>query len=57
MPYGQVSSELRAKIEQVRERLNHLIDWDGSNISDLEILKLSQKLDDLLVEYLKEQHK
>jgi len=57
MPYGQVSGELRAKIEQVRERLNHLIDWDGSNISDLEILKLSQKLDDLLVEYLKEQHK
>ncbi|NLK97371.1 aspartyl-phosphate phosphatase Spo0E family protein [Defluviitalea saccharophila] len=58
MPYGQrESGELRANIEQVREQLNHLIDLDSSNISDHEVLKLSQQLDELLVEYLREQHK
>lgn len=58
MPYGQrESGELRANIEQEREQLNHLIDLDSSNISDHEVLKLSQQLDELLVEYLREQHK
>lgn len=53
MPYGQNSDELKEKIEQVRKRLNHLIDLEESKISTTEVLKLSQELDDLLVEYQK----
>ncbi|HHW66316.1 MAG TPA: aspartyl-phosphate phosphatase Spo0E family protein [Epulopiscium sp.] len=51
MPYGQNADELKEKIEQVRKRLNHLIDLEESKISTTEVLKLSQELDDLLVEY------
>ncbi|KAE9636334.1 MAG: Spo0E like sporulation regulatory protein [Epulopiscium sp.] len=53
MPYGQNADELKEKIEQVRKRLNHLIDLEESKISTTEVLKLSQELDDLLVEYQK----
>jgi hypothetical protein len=53
MPYGQNADELKEKIEQVRKRLNHLIDLEESKISTTEVLKLSQELDDLLVKYQK----
>ncbi|HOQ15727.1 MAG: Spo0E family sporulation regulatory protein-aspartic acid phosphatase [Epulopiscium sp.] len=45
---------LKTRIEQTREHLNDLIILGEENISSKDVMLVSQVLDDLLVEYLKE---
>ena len=55
MPHNNQLQTLRTEIEQAREELNDLIGLDRKNISNKKVVELSQILDNLLVEYLKEQ--
>ncbi|NLK21907.1 MAG: aspartyl-phosphate phosphatase Spo0E family protein [Epulopiscium sp.] len=48
---------LKEKIEETRQYLNDLIGLEEGIISNKKIMDVSQMLDDLLVEYLKEQDK
>jgi outer membrane protein TolC len=57
MPHNNQLQTLRTEIEQAREELNDLIGLDRKNISNKKVVELSQILDNLLVEYLKEQNK
>lgn len=41
------------KIEETRLQLNKLVEEKYDNITDSEVVKLSQKLDKLLVKYVK----
>lgn len=41
------------KIEETREKIHNMISLDNSNMFNDEIVKLSQKLDILIVEYIK----
>ena len=54
MSYSRRLETLKARIEQTREHLNDLIILGEESISSNDVMIVSQVLDDLLVEYLKE---
>lgn len=45
--------KLKKKIEEARTILNQRISKDKNEVLDEEIVKLSQRLDDLLMEYIR----
>lgn len=51
------NTELLNEIEALRKQLNKVIELSGGDLLTDEVLKFSQKLDKLLVQYLIEQGK
>lgn len=54
MLYSRRLETLKSRIEQTRKHLNDLITLGEEKISNNDVMIVSQVLDDLLVEYLKE---
>ncbi|NMB97454.1 MAG: Spo0E family sporulation regulatory protein-aspartic acid phosphatase, partial [Clostridiaceae bacterium] len=46
------TSGLANEILEIKEELNKKVVENGNNLSSIEILDLSQRLDDLIVKYL-----
>lgn len=49
--------ELKIKLEEARTQLNQMVKNNKNNIFNEEIIKLSQVLDDLLLDYIKKSSK
>lgn len=51
------NSQLLTEIERLRKQLHKIIELSGGNLLSEEVLKSSQQLDKLLVQYLTQQKK
>lgn len=52
-----VTEQLLIEIEDLRKQLHKILELSGGDLLSEEVIKSSQKLDKLLVEYLKEMSK
>lgn len=53
----EFTERLLIEIEDLRKQLHKIIEFSGGDLLSEEVIKSSQKLDKLLVEYLKEKGK
>lgn len=51
------TKQLLSEIEALRKKLQKIIDLSGGNLLSQDVIKTSEKLDRLLVQYLKENAK
>ncbi|MCY6369036.1 aspartyl-phosphate phosphatase Spo0E family protein [Clostridium ganghwense] len=50
---GKVENRVGKEIGKIKKRINNLVLNENKNIIDAEVVNLSQKLDDLLIYYIR----
>lgn len=53
--YNMCESYIKMQIEELRIKLNKLVDEKINSLVDMDVVKLSEKMDLLLLQYMKQQ--
>ncbi|WP_052107684.1 aspartyl-phosphate phosphatase Spo0E family protein [Clostridium novyi] len=53
--YNMCESYIKMQIEELRIKLNNLVDEKINSLVDMDVVKLSEKMDLLLLQYMKQQ--
>ena len=53
--YNMCESYIKMQIEELRMKLNKLVDEKINSLVDMDVVKLSEKMDLLLLQYMKQQ--
>ena len=54
--YNMCESYIKMQIEELRIKLNKLVDEKINSLVDMDVVKLSEKMDLLLLQYMKQQN-